>query len=34
MVQQSEHRITIGFPIVRSMCMCDAPIFEGEGNLA
>ena len=29
MVQQSEHHITIGFHIVGSMGMCDAPIVEG-----
>ena len=33
MVQQSEHHITIGFSIVGSMCMCDAPIVEGGGYL-
>ena len=29
MVPQLEHHITIGFPIVGSICMGDAPFVEG-----
>ena len=29
MMQQSESHITIGFTIVGSMCMCDAPFVAG-----